>query len=477
MRSISRATGRERWMLVKSTPVRDERGAVTMAVNIMEDVTEARRAERQQRFLASASKLVSASLDVEETVRHLADAIVPEIGDWCIVDMPDDRGVPRPVTVAHADDDRRALLAEMRERHPPGDHDAGPAGVMRHGRPQLFEHVDETTVAGYAAGERHFELMRELGTRSLAVVPLSAGDRALGAITVGTAESGRRLTEVDLALLAEVGRRAGIAVENARVHEARTRIAVTLQRSLLPPRLPIVPGLTIAARFRAAGITSEVGGDFYDLFPAGDAWMVVIGDVTGKGPEAAAITSLARYTMRTASVYESSPAAVLHRLNEALAADPERRRLCTVLCLRLERDGDGPLRGTLAAGGHPLPFLVGPDGAAPVGRPGPLLGAFEGSHWRESAVDLPEGTSLVLYTDGVTDTRGLDGRFGDARLASVLASARGLDADEVASRIDAALLDFQQGPQPDDVALLVLRSGRPPDARGNGGMPAGPARG
>jgi serine phosphatase RsbU (regulator of sigma subunit) len=204
------------------------------------------------------------------------------------------------------------------------------------------------------------------------VVPVVAGDRAIGVVTLGTSHSARRLGDAELALAAELARRAGIAVENARLHAARSHIATTLQRSLLPPRLPIVPGVTIAARFRAAGETSEVGGDFYDVFGVGDAWMAVVGDVTGKGPAAAAITSLARYTMRTAAMYERSPSAVLARLNAALAADPDRRQICTAVCARIEPADDGTLRVVLARGGHPPPFLISasaaPRWSAPLGR-------------------------------------------------------------------------------------------------------------
>jgi serine phosphatase RsbU (regulator of sigma subunit) len=251
------------------------------------------------------------------------------------------------------------------------------------------------------------------------------------------------------------------------VHAARTHIATTLQRSLLPPRLPLVPGVTIAARFRAAGETSEVGGDFYDVFAVGDAWMVVVGDVTGKGPEAAAITSLARFTMRTAAMYERSPGAVLARLNEALAADPDRRQLCTAVCARIEAGDDGTLAAVVARGGHPPPYLVDARGGPQaVGTPGPLLGAFDDGAWEERRVTVGAGDALVFYTDGVTDTHGPGGElFGHERLEELLSSAAGFDADEVASRIDDALRAFETGHQRDDVALLVLRCAPRPSAR------------
>jgi PAS domain S-box-containing protein len=457
--TITKATGAERWTLTKATPVRDEHGDVVLAVIIIEDVTDARRVERQQRFLSAASKLVSSSLDIDVTLDKVAWAAVPEIADWCCVDMPDERGVLRRVAVAAGEGERaiveRALDA-VRLDPEEADH------PLRSGRSLLAADFDDEILRAWAGGDPEgAAALLASGTRSAMVVPMTAGDRVIGLITLGTSRSARRLGDEELALAEELGRRAGIAVENARLHATRSHIATTLQRSLLPPRLPTVPGLTVAARFRAAGETSDVGGDFYDLFPSGDAWMVVVGDVTGKGPAAAAITSLARYTVRTAAMYERSPAAVLGRLNEALAVDPDRRQLCTAVCARIEPGDDGTLVATVARGGHPPPFLVPAGGGAEaVGTPGPLLGAFEDSTWEERVVLAGVGDALVFYTDGVTDTRGEDGElFGQDRLEELLDTATALDADELASRIDGALQAFERGQQRDDVAMLIVRSG------------------
>jgi PAS domain S-box-containing protein len=437
--TIDKTTGGERWTLTKATPVRDPQGEIALAVIIIEDITDARLVERRERFLGAASMLVSSSLDIDVTLDKVAWAAVPELADWCYVDMPDERGVLRRAAVAASDAERAAL-----------DGVQLPTDPLRTGRSMLVADLDE-----------------EAGLRSAMVVPMLAGDRVIGLVTLGTSHSARRLGDGELALGEELGRRAGIAVENARVHAARTHIATTLQRSLLPPRLPIVPGVTIAARFRAAGETSDVGGDFYDVFAVGDAWMVVMGDVTGKGPGAAAITSLARYTMRTAAMYESSPGAVIARLNEALAADPDRSQLCTAVCTRIETADDGTLSAIVARGGHPPPYLVAAGGGAhPVGTPGPLLGAFDGGRWEERRVPVGAGDALVFYTDGVTDTRGGDDElFGSERLEELLRGAAGLDADEVASRIDDGLRAFEHGQQRDDVALLVLRCAPRPSAR------------
>ncbi|MEN3282336.1 MAG: hypothetical protein V7607_3476 [Solirubrobacteraceae bacterium] len=457
--TITKATGAERWTLTKATPVRDEHGDVVLAVIIIEDVTDARRVERQQRFLSAASKLVSSSLDIDVTVDKVAWAAVPEIADWCSVDMPDERGVLRRVAIA-AGEGERAIVERALDgvRVDPGDADH----PLRSGRSLLAADFDDEVLRAWAGGDAAgAAALLASRTRSAMVVPMTAGDRVTGLITLGTSHSMRRLGEEELALAEELGRRAGIAVENARLHETRSYIATTLQRSLLPPRLPTVPGLTVAARFRAAGEASDVGGDFYDLFPSGDAWMVVVGDVTGKGPAAAAITSLARYTMRTAAMYERSPAAVLARLNEALSVDPERRQLCTAVCARIEPGDDGTLVATVARGGHPPPFLVAASGGTEaVGTPGPLLGAFEESTWEERVVEAGPGDALVFYTDGVTDTRGEDGElFGQDRLEELLDTAAALDADELASRIDGAVQAFERGQQRDDVAMLVVRSG------------------
>lgn len=461
-RFIERSSGVERWVLAKARPLHERGDERIYAVTVLEDVTEARRNEREQRLLSSASKLLSSSLDLELTMEKAAWAPVPEVADFCAIHILDDRGRL----------ERRALAADP--EHLPGldaawtamSEDApDPVAVLREGRSIVLESVGDTDLQRLAVDAQGLDVLRRSAIRSLLFVPLAAGDRVIGILSLGTSTSGRRLRDTDIPLAEELGRRAGIAVENSRVHETRTMIAETLQRSLLPPRLPVVPGLAMAARFRAAGTdeAERVGGDFYDLFPAGDAWFVVIGDVTGKGPEAAAITSLARYTMRTAARYERQPARVLARLNEALAADPDRRRLCTAICMRVDavaKDGSGvPI--TVACAGHPPPLRLreGAEAEPLEDVGGPLLGAFDDLEWVEADTLLAEGESLVLYTDGVTDCRGASGRFGTSRLRRLSSTLGDLEADEIAGRIDEALLEFEEGPQRDDVALLVLQAG------------------
>lgn len=459
---VERSTGRSRWLLTRAVPVLDADGAVDFVVWVGEDMTAVKRQELRERLLSNATKLLGSSLDVDATIDKAAWAVVPELADWARVDLLDERGALVQMAVAHRDLEKVDLLLEWRRDYPPSaEDDRGPAEVLRSGRSVVWPSVSPEDVARYAQSPRHAELMESIATRSIMIVPMVVGDELIGTMQLATTtESGRMLGgPADLELAEELARRAAIAVEHARVHAARTHIATTLQRSLLPPRLPVIPGLTIAARFRAAGTASEVGGDFYDLFEGRDRWMVLMGDVTGKGPGAAAITSLARYTMRTVAQYEDDPTVMLGRLNATLGSDPERRQICTAVCVEVRPPGAGEEGAGLriVCAGHPSPLLVAADGSVgPVGRPGTLLGAFPEGRWTVTDLALGPDDALVLYTDGVTDTRGADGvRFGSERLEQTLRAIGPADAETIAGGIERALREF--GEQRDDVAVLVLR--------------------
>lgn len=472
---VERATGRDRWLMTRCAPVLTPEGAVDFVVWVGEDMTAVKRQEMRERLLSNASKLLGSSLDADATIDKAAWAVVPELADWARVDLLDERGALVQMAVAHRDIEKVELLHEWRRDFPPSpEHDRGPFAVLRSGRSVVWSSVSDADVAAYARSPRHRELMEAIDTRSMLIVPMTVGDELIGTMQLAsTGESGRMLGERDLELAEELARRASIAVEHARLHAARTHVATTLQRSLLPPRLPVIPGLTIAARFRAAGAASEVGGDFYDLFEGRKAWMVLMGDVTGKGPGAAAITSLARYTMRTVAQYEDDPTVMLERLNATLGSDPERRQICTAVCVEVRPRADGGAAGAgggarlrIVCAGHPSPLLVRRDGGgvAAVGQPGTLLGAFSEGHWTITDVELGAGDALVLYTDGVTDTRGPDGRrFGSERLEETLRAIGPVAAEEIADGIDAALRAF--GEQRDDVAVLVLSGTAADDPR------------
>ncbi len=252
-----------------------------------------------------------------------------------------------------------------------------------------------------------------------------------------------------------------VARLRAEAAELRARqVSEALQRSLLPPHLPKIPGMELSAAYRAGAADSVVGGDFYDVLGLGEGrWGIAIGDVAGKGPEAAAITALARYTLRTAAAQHAGPADVLRVLNEALLREGADHRLCTAVFGFLSSAGPRPVL-RLAIGGHPSPLLLRADGAVEtVGVPGTLLGATPSPVFHDQEVALDAGDALLLYTDGVTEARTADGRFGHERLKAVLGGCAGLGAAQLADRIERAVGELgDPSGAGDDVALLVLRA-------------------
>ncbi len=295
-------------------------------------------------------------------------------------------------------------------------------------------------------------------------VMLRSAGRPLGALEV-TDAPGREFTPRDEAILAQLGQIASVAIAKSEAYTRERHIAHVLQRSLIPPSLPSVPGLVAAVRFIAAGEGVEVGGDFYDFFvPREGAAAALIGDVCGKGPEAASVTALARHTLRAAAVYEARPSAVLALLHRALREARDDGRFCTVAYCELAQHAGGA-RMTLSCGGHPLPLVLRRSGAVePVGKLGTLLGADITPVLSDVVVELAPGELVVLYTDGVTEVRAARRElFGHQDLAALLAECAGLPADTIAQRVQDAVLDAAGGRPRDDIAILVVGPGvRPP---------------
>ncbi len=453
IRVVHRDTGVERWSLLKAAPVLDETGEVEATIMLIEDVTEQKRAERRAAFLARASDVLASSLDYERTLRNVAELAVPEIADWCAVDLRDDQGDRVPVAVAHADPARLRLAEQLRAYEPARlDPEQGLGRVFRTGAPLHFPEISDEMLLRGAVDERHLELLRAVGMRAVAIVPIRLGNRTLGAMTLVNAESGRALEDPELALAEQIAARAAVAIENARLYGERARIAHTLQQGLLPAQLPHIPGCELASAYIPAVEGTEVGGDFYDAWQVNGRWFIAIGDVAGKGVEAAALTALVRHTLRATSEFISAPAALLGHLDTALKRQPT-LSLCTALCLRLEADG-----AVLAVAGHPLPLCLTERSLTEMGKPGPLLGALDDVHWPESTVRLNPGTTLVLYTDGLTDAVGRDGsRYGLERLCAALGACRDFSAEGVVERLIDGLTSFQVGAHADDMAVLALR--------------------
>ena len=453
LRTIERDSGRQRWNLLKAAPVIGEDGEVEATITIIEDVSEQRRAELQSSFLADAGAALAASLDYEQTLRNVAQLAVPDVVDWCAVDLLDAEGERRTVAVAHVDPDRLKLAEALRryvpERLDPGQ---GLGLVLRTGEALLYPEISDAMLEAAAVDDHHLELLRAVGFRSVLIVPMRLGDRVLGTMTLVSAESVRMLDQLDLQLAEQIAARAAVAIENSRLYSERSSIARTLQQSLLPDELPEVPEYEIASLYLPAIQTSMVGGDFYDVWGVGESWMILVGDVTGKGIDAAALTALVRHTVRTASEFERSPAALLAFVDGTLKKRST-LSVCTALCARL--DGGNV---TFAVGGHPLPLRISSARTEEVGSHGPLLGAFADVHWDEHSLVLDDGGTLVFYTDGITDAQDAAGeRFGIGRLSAAL---EGLGARSAASLIGGLtdeLQRFQAGGHTDDVAAIAIR--------------------
>jgi PAS domain S-box-containing protein len=451
VRAMNRRTGEERWRIVKATAVPVREGQPRLAVNVIEDVTEVKRAELAQRFLAEASAVLASALDYEETLKRIAELAVPRLADWCGVTMPDEGERLRSVAVAHSDPDKVAFARAYQERYPTDPNSpTGSAQVLRDGSSQLINGITDELLDASIADPEQRAALASLGMRAVMMVPMVAGGRGIGVITLISAESGRSFAQAELELAEELGRRAGTAVENARLYRERSHIAATLQRGLLPEELPPIPGLRLASLYRPAGEENLVGGDFYDAFPTASGWMLLVGDVTGRGAEAAALTGQARHTLRTAGMLLAEPLAALEQLNQALAQRAELTP-CTVALVHLAPDAR---TASVICAGHPQPLLVRDGHVRAVGHFGPMLGAWVDSRWRSDRVDLVPGDVLVLFSDGVTDTVGSTERFGETRLFTTLREIK--DAGEAVAAIDAALNDFQRGAQADDTAVLAL---------------------
>jgi serine phosphatase RsbU (regulator of sigma subunit) len=289
-------------------------------------------------------------------------------------------------------------------------------------------------------------------------LPLFGHGRTVGALGFSWANSDAAAV-ADLSFLETVAQQVGSTLDRARLYDASIDTAQTLQRTLLPAQLPVVPGLRIAARYQPLDDGAVVGGDFYDVFRRGDqqTYGLSIGDVSGKGVEAASLTALARHTIRAASRRSGSPAAVLAELNDAVLADDRQDRYMTVAHLVL-RPEQMVTHVTLSLGGHPLPLLRTADRAVrPVGRPGTAVGLLERGQWHEDHLSLATGNVLVLYTDGLTDVRSPEtGELAGDLLAEVLAASDATDAEALADELLGAVLSFAGGARRDDMALLVL---------------------
>jgi PAS domain S-box-containing protein len=454
--------GVEHDWLVSYYPVANAVGELIGVGAVVTDITERKQAERElaeanrrAASLAAASHVLGTSLDLQETLDHIAALLVPDLADWAFVELLHPDGTIDRAAVAHRDPGKRRWVRDLGARYPlDPDSPVGSPRVIRTGEPEWAAALPDEMLEAAAIDDEHLRLLRELGFRSYMIVPLRARGTVLGDLALVMAESGRAFAEDDLAFAQDVADRCALAVDNARLYSQRAELAHTLQTALLPPVMPQLPDWELATRYRAAGALNEVGGDFYDAVRFEGGWALVIGDVAGKGARAAALTALARHSLHAVLELTGRADEALWYLNERLIRRPELS--LTSAAIAVLRDGADEIEVVIA--GHPLPLLRHAGEVTAVGSPGPMLGAFERERggWTGTVHEVGPGDSLLLYTDGVLDAVGHRDRFGEPRLREVL----GRDHDSaagVAAAVTHALDTFEAGLQVDDVALLALR--------------------
>lgn len=418
---------------------------------------EAESANERLSFLSDASVALASSLNYRKTLSKLTKLAVPRVADWCTIEIVEPNGSVQSIEVTHSDPDKIATAKEFRLRYPPDPSEPGGIHeVIRTSRSIVYPEITDEMLEAGTRDPEQLRLARSLGLRSAMIVPLIARGRSMGAITFASAESGRRFGDADLEFAEDLARRASLAIDNARLYEERSHIARTLQRSLLPPELPEVPGIELAALYQPAAIErNEVGGDFYDVFEIREGeWAIAIGDVCGKGVEAAALTGFARHTLRAVAVHQRVPSAVLSTMSEAMRRE-DGERFSTVAFGLLEPRADGA-RLTVACGGHPLPLVLRRDGhAETIGVPGTLLGIFEEVELEDRSIELEPGDTVVFFTDGLIDSR-RSHPLGERGLLDFVRTCVDLDAHGTAERFLEAVAD-PNSEAPDDVAIVVVR--------------------
>lgn len=423
------------------------------------DITDRRRRDGALRLLARAGIALGTSLDAEQTLTAVAELAVPDLADLSAAYILEDDGSIRRLRLRGtnaATDDIIAGVEAAPQLDPTSS--GGVPEVLRTGRPAFYPEVTAEILAADAADPAAQRRMIEpLDVRSWICLPLRARGRTIGAVSF-VATGRRHYDEADLALAENIAERAGLALDNAVLYRERDEIASTLQRRLLPPTLPDVPGVEVAARYVPAGQRELVGGDFYDLFRVGEnEWFLLVGDVCGKGAAAAAVTAVVRQSIRACALKGDGPAEALRSVNELLRLDDE--TFTTACVAELWSDAEG-VRLVLAAAGHPLPLLADAAGQVQtVGEPGTLLGAFDDVSFTEHRIEVPPASVLLMYTDGVSEHRRDDGElFGEERLAAVVGAAAGGGPEAVADAVRDGLREFSSSPPRDDVALLAIRA-------------------
>ena len=392
------------------------------------------------------------------TLQRCARLLAGDMASWVIVDMERADLLRRQFVVGPQDQASQELARKVRALDPPPG--SAPGQVHSAGTSVVQAHADDADILGLAPDGT--PLLMLLGAASLLSVPITDGVTSYGALTLARTAGEGRFEIADLGLAEELGQHLGVAIRVDRMFRHRSAVAEALQSSLLPASLPEVPGLDLSAAYQPAGL--EVSGDFYDVFPVQGGWALTVGDVCGKGQEAAAMTAAARHAIRVLAHWNPDPADVLARVNEVMLAGDYEDRFVTAKLAYLRWEGDR-LRVTLASAGHPGPALVRPDGRVDVLSGGGLpLGLFPDADPHTEEFELDQDDLLFFYSDGVTEARSPDMRYFEDSLADELAGLAGSSADETARMAQSLVRSFSQDELRDDMTILVAKVKAPPDS-------------
>jgi serine phosphatase RsbU (regulator of sigma subunit)/PAS domain-containing protein len=389
------------------------------------------------------------------TLQRCARLLAGELADWVIIDI--DRGgqLRRQFAAGQRDGQADKLVRALRSVDP--DPDSAPWQVHSTGKSVLLAHPDDPSVLGIGPGGT--PLLMTLGATSLICVPISDGSTGYGALTLARQAAKGPFSVADLGLAEDLGQHLANAIRVDRMFRRKSEAAESLQASLMPASLPTVPWLEFAAAYIGAMQWSETSGDFYDVFPASDGWAIAIGDVCGKGQDAAAMTAAARHSIRALAHVHDAPADVLAAVNQVLLAGDYGERFVTA-SLGFLRQHEGRVLVRLGGCGHPGPAVVRADGRVEIlegdGMP---LGLFDGSEASKLELELRAGDLLFFYTDGVTEARSADLAFFEDRLADELASVAGGSAAETVHAVQELVTSFSDGELRDDVTMLAVRVG------------------
>ena len=423
-----------------------------------------RRSSERLRFLAEASSVLAESLDYHETLTRVVGLIVPGLAEMATVHLYDDEGELRRVALAHHD---AGVEADLRRYLDSRDFEIRSEELVVAAKgvaPVTVRDARRIVARQRVVDDEHARVLNNLCITSGTAQPLVARGEVLGVLTFLRVGDAPPFTAEDEQFAAEVARRAALAVDNARLHARRIEVAHLLQASLLPPELPEIPGVELAAAYYPAGEGIEVGGDFYDVFAVAGGWAFMIGDVAGTGPSAAARTAVVRHTARAIARTGAPPEAVVGAVNDALLAAMDVERFCTMVFAIATVDHRGTHLRVVGAG-HPAPLIVLADGTVRAfDAAGTLLGVVPDVTYAGRSALLAPGDTMLLYTDGVvecrlpTDDENGIRLFGDAGLFEAAAGEPGRSAGDIIAQVETALRRHSGGQFADDVAMLAIRS-------------------